>query len=420
MLRPAPIALSLLAALLPAMAVARPAAHHSAPAPSGYRVDRVVLLIRHGIRAPLDGEAAAAPLADQPFPQWDTPPSQLTPHGAQALALVAGYARTRLIGQGLLPARGCPLPGHVALWTNSKSRTIASGQALAQGLAPGCPLPVDHRPEGIADPLFDALEAQAVPFDAPAAAASINAQLNGGAALLAGMDKAVATMTRVLGCHRPCPIATLPNRIVPSADGKGLSLTGPIDLASGTAQVFLLQYAQGMPLSQVGWGRANAADIATMSPLHARLFDVFARSAYMAPRVGGLIARRIATTLTVREAPDVTVLVGHDNTIAAVTALIGTQFQLPGYGRNDPPIGGGLLFERLTERHTGRHLLRLSYLAQTPDQARQLRPLPQTGTGQPLHRLSLGRCGTTCTPARFAALIARQTAALPPAPGMDR
>lgn len=402
------LALCLLAALIPAMAIARPAPDKT----PRYRVDRVVLLIRHGIRAPLDGEAAAAPLADQPFPHWDTPPSQLTPHGAQALGRLADYERARLVRQGLLPAGGCPQAGSIAIWTNSKSRTIASGQALAQGLAPGCPLAVDHLPEGQADPLFDALDTPAVPFDARAAAASINAELDNGRALMVGMGPAVATIERVLGCRAPCPISTQPNRIAPSADGKGLSLAGPIDLASGTAQVFLLQYTEGMPLTQVGWGRASAADIATISPLHARLFDVFARSAYMAPRVGGLIARRIAATLTAPQAPAFSVLVGHDNTIAAVTALIGTGFTLPGYGRNDPPIGAGLLFERLTDTRTGRQLLRLSYLAQTPDQARRLLPLPQAGAGAPLHPLSLGRCGTACTPAGFAQLIARQTRVL--------
>jgi 4-phytase/acid phosphatase len=138
--RPARITLSLAACLavaLPAWAAARP--DSARPSAGRYRVDRVVLLIRHGIRAPLDGEAAAAPLADQPFPRWNTPPSQLTPHGAQALERLASYMRTRFVGQGLLPGGGCPQSGQLAIWTNSKSRTIASGQALAQGSRPVAP-----------------------------------------------------------------------------------------------------------------------------------------------------------------------------------------------------------------------------------------------------------------------------------------
>ncbi len=125
-------------------------------------------------------------------------------------------------------------------------------------------------------------------------------------------------------------------------------------------------------MQRVGWGRASAKDIQAMSLLHARLFDVFARSAYMAPRVGGLIARAIATDLSQPKAPAVRVYVGHDNTIAAVTAILGVHFTMPGYGADDPPIGGGLLFERLTDRRTHNHVIRLSYVAQTPSAARHL------------------------------------------------
>ncbi|MFV3460590.1 hypothetical protein ACNJEG_21090, partial [Mycobacterium tuberculosis] len=73
-----------------------------------YTVDRAVMLIRHGIRAPLEGEAAAAPLARAPFPQWDTAASHLTPHGAAALRILAQFERGRLLRQGLLPTGRCP------------------------------------------------------------------------------------------------------------------------------------------------------------------------------------------------------------------------------------------------------------------------------------------------------------------------
>lgn len=405
--RPAVAALGLLAALFATPLAARPQ----------YRVDRAVLLIRHGVRAPLSGEAAAARFAPQPFAAWATPESRLTPHGAAALSALARYERGRLLQQGLLPRTGCPAEGQLAVWTNSVSRTIASGQALAEGLAPGCAVTIAHRPESEKDPLFDALEAGAVPFEATAAAASINAELDGGTRLMRGTGPAVQVMERVLGCdHAPkgCDFAAMPNTIAPSSDGRGLTLSGPIDLTSGTAQVFLLQYAEGFAPDRVGWGRASAADIATMSLLHARLFEVFARSHYMAPRVGGLIARQIASAFTSKNGPTVKLFVGHDNTIAAVTALLGTHFQLPGYGADDPPIGGGLLFERLTDRATGRHRVRLSYLAQTPEQVRQLSVLGTAGQGAPIHPLAMAQCPGACSLERFDSVIADATALLGP------
>jgi 4-phytase/acid phosphatase len=360
-----------------------------------YQVERVVMLIRHGVRAPLDGEAAAAKYASEPFPAWNTPASALTPHGAEALRLLAGSERRRLIGQGLLPHLGCPSQGTIRVWTNSKSRTINSGRALADGLAPKCPIAVEHKPEGQPDPLFDAIEANAVQFDAKDAAASINRELDDGRALMRGADKGFATMARVLGCDHastPCKFGTMANRIEVSPDGKGIRLSGAVDLTSGTAQVFLLQYAEHFPANRVGWGRATSADIAAMSPLHARLFDVFARSRYMAPRVGGLIAQRIMTTLDANDAGKIQLFVGHDNTIAAVTALLGVHFHLPGYGYDDPPIGGGLIFERVLDRRTGQRRIRLAYLAQTPDQIRALEALPR----QTLQFLPIPNCEISC------------------------
>lgn len=396
--------LALAAGLLASRSDARPV----------YRVDRVVMLIRHGIRAPLDGEAAAARFAAAPFPSWTTPASRLTPHGAAALRRLAQFERARLLRQGLLPTTECPDARGLTIWTNSVSRTIASGHALAEGLAPGCSVTISHRPEGDKDPLFDALEAGAVPFQAQQAADSIDAELDGGTALMRGAAPAFRTMARTLGCDRQapaCDFAATRNRIAPSADGKGITLSGAIDLTSGTAQVFLLQYAEGFPMAKIGWGRASAQDIQTMSLLHARLFDVFARSRYMAPRVGGLIARDIAAALTDRDAPAVRVYVGHDNTIAAVTALLGVHFRMPGYGADDPPIGGGLVFERVTEQTTGRHFVRLSYLAQTPDQARTLGRL-NNAKDDPLHPLAIARCGRPCSLAQFNSVIIKATAIL--------
>lgn len=397
---------------IPFLAVAAAMAMASSAAPAReLAVERAVLLQRHGVRAPLAEEAGGARLATRSFPIWSTPPSVLTPHGAEAARLLAGFDRARFVTAGLLPARGCPKPGTIRIWANITQRTIATGHAVAEGLAPGCSLAVDHLPEGRKDPLFDATESDKVQFDANDAAASINRELDDGRALSVGQGPALATMATILGCDRapkPCDLSAMPNRIAASKEGNWLTFEGPIALSSGTAQVFLLQYAEGLPLDQVGWGRADAARIEQVSRLHALLFDVYARSRYMAPRVGGLLARRIVADLEGSTAARISLLVGHDNNIAAVTALMGVHFRLPGYGQDDPPIGGGLLFEKVRDRATGKRFVRLFYQAQTPDQVRNLTPL-DGATPPSWLPLAMPFCGgrTLCPAARFAAGLRR-------------
>ena len=350
--------------------------------PAGpFKVERTVMLYRHGIRAPLPGEAAVDAYAHPPWPVWSTPSSLLTPHGREAARLMGAYDRQRLSHLGLTAANGCPAPGAVAIWTNTAQRTIASGEAFAEGFAPGCGLAVGHQPLDTEDPLFHPLEAKAVEFEAADAVAAITAENGGPAALVAPYAGKIREMERVLGCDRarpPCDIASARTGLAPSADGGGLALDGPISILSGTAQVFMLQYAEGLPLDQVGWGRATPRTLEDVSRLHALLFDIHARPRYMARRIGGPMARRISGILAARDAPAVNVFVGHDNNIAALASLIGAHFKMDGYGQDDPPIGGALELQVLVDAQ-GRRFVAAYYEAQTPDQLRNLTPLSLAG-----------------------------------------
>ncbi|MCE4553459.1 histidine-type phosphatase [Roseateles cellulosilyticus] len=349
---------------------------------SPLQLERVVMLWRHGLRAPLPTEAAAEPRAGEAWPSWSTPASLLTPHGRAALALSGQYQRTMLQAADLLPAQGCPAPGQVFVWANTVDRTVASGEVLAGALTPGCATPVQHLPMDQTDPLFNPIEAGAVDFDAAEAVRVIDRETGGVQALVAPEGEAVRAMQRVLGCddRRPearCTLQTGEAALRPGADGRGLAMRGPIDVASGTAQVLALQYAEGLPMTEVGWGRARMTEIASVSRLHALLFEVYARPSYMAQRIAGPLSARLLQLLLSADAPAVSLLIGHDNNIAALTALLGVGFQFPGYGRNDPPVGSVLLLERLRDPASGRRYLRVRYEAQSLDQLRELAPLTQ-------------------------------------------
>ncbi|WP_045729208.1 histidine-type phosphatase [Xanthomonas sp. GPE 39] len=361
----------LIAATLAAQA--RPAVK-VAPAPK-LQVEQVWMLFRHGVRAPLPGEAAAATLAPQPWPVWTTPPSLLSAHGRAAVKLSGDYTRQWLLRDAVLPAHGCPAQSTVSVYANTDQRTIASAQILAEALAPGCKLQVGHQAEGSDDPLFRPVEAGAVDFDATAAVASIQRQTGGPAALLAPYAKELQTMQQILGCTQACDFVHMPSSLTPGGNGRSLALHGPLDLTSGTAEVFILQYTEGLPLDQVGWGRATLERLGMVSRLHALLFEIYARPQYMAARAGAPLARRVLDTLGVADAPRVSVLVASDTHIAALSGLLDLHFHLPGYGRDDAPPGGALVLEQLRDLRSGQHYVRVRYQAQSLDQLRALTPL---------------------------------------------
>ncbi|PPU94371.1 histidine-type phosphatase [Xanthomonas albilineans] len=339
------------------------------------QVEQVWMLFRHGVRAPLPGEAAAAALAPQPWPVWTTPPSLLTAHGRAAVKLSGDYTRQWLLRDGVLPGHGCPAQATVSVYANTDQRTIASAQILAETLAPGCKLQVDHRGEGSDDPLFRPVEAGAVDFDAAAAVASIQRQTGGPGALLAPYAKELQTMQQILGCASACDFVRMPSSLTPGRNGRSLALHGPLDLTSGTAEVFILQYTEGLPLDQVGWGRATPERLGMVSRLHALLFDIYARPQYMAARAGAPLAHRVLDTLGVADAPRLSVLVASDTHIAALSGLLDLHFHLPGYGRDDAPPGGALVLEQLRDLRSGQRYVRVRYQAQSLDQLRALTPL---------------------------------------------
>ncbi|USJ01718.1 histidine-type phosphatase [Xanthomonas prunicola] len=375
------------------------------------QLERVVVVFRHGVRAPLQGEAAAAHYADQPWPQWSTPASLLTPHGRKGVRLSGEYLRQWLVQHALLPSSGCPANGSMSVWANTDQRTIDSGALLADALAPGCGIVAGHREAGSNDPLFRPIEAGTVPFDAAAAVASIRQQTGGPAALLQGHAAELQALQQILGCTQtPCDFAQMPSTLAPSVNGRGLALGGPIDLTSGTGEVLLLQYAEGLPLSQVGWGRATPERLAQVSRLHALLFDIYARPHYMASRSGAPLAREVLQRFGDAQAPKISLFVGSDTHIAALSGLLGVHFHLPGYGADDPPPGGALLLG-LWRQPDGTRVVRARYLAQSLDQLRTLAPLDLAHP--PLQQqLALGLCAPTqrmaCPLPEFAKALEQQ------------
>lgn len=331
------------------------------------------MVMRHGVRAPIAGEVPPDTRTSAPWPHWPVAESRLTPHGAAAIALQARAERAWLTNRGLVGASGCPAASAVRIWTNTADRTIATGEAFAQGFAPGCALAVDHRGAGEVDPLFEPLRAHPAGFDATVAVADIKRFVGGIDRLSERQRPALRVLDRVLGCGGSggCDPGGAAD-VVPAADGFGIDLSGPVRTASGTAQVLLLEYVEGLPLSEVGWGRADADTIRRLGALHAALFDVFTRSPYMSSYQAGPLGRHILATIAERGGPKVEILVGHDTNVTALAAVLRVALIAPGYAVGDVAPGGALVLEILRDRHSARRFVRLSLHSQAPGTIRTL------------------------------------------------
>lgn len=343
------------------------------------QLERVVLLYRHGVRSPLPGEIQLDEVNGKPWPTWSQAPSELTGHGISGAIQMGRYDRQRLAALKLFPAKGCPEASSLWFWANTDQRTIASAQALAQGFAPDCPISIGHQAPGSEDPLFHPIEAGSVGWSAHDAVASIHAQTGGPNALTASHADDLAAMAQVMGCNanttQPlCDANTWRGNLAVSPDQKQIVLTGPIATTSGTAEAMLMAYAEGKPLSDVGWGRADASRLEQLSRLHSLLFDIYARPDYMAQRVAAVMSKHLVSTLQDPQAPRLYVLVGSDNNIVALASVLGIHFKMPGYGQDDPPIGGALGMEVWRDAADHR-FVRVFYQAQTLTQLRMLEPI---------------------------------------------
>lgn len=378
--------------------------------PPGLSVDRVVLLMRHGVRPPTKAQPMPAGVAADPWPNWPVAPGWLTLHGAEAVGRLGSWDGARLRRLGVLPATGCPMAGAVTVVADSDQRTIATADAWLAALAPGCSIPNRHRPQGEDDPIFSAIEQGQGGYDPAAADAGVAAEVGpGGIAAVEARHRALLVSLDGILCGTAktgCGVSGEPSSIAPAAAGKRPKLGGALDRASTAAQILLLEYGEGKPMAEVGWGRATARDIAALSAFHALEFRLLARPRTVAAANLSGIAPVLRAGLTGSAA--VTLVSGHDTNVANLGGLLDVHWQVPGIAADDPAPGGAIVLERLRDAK-GALYVRALYRSQTLDQIRSATAL---GADAPYRAvLAIPGCDARgikglCTLAQFEAKLA--------------
>ena len=226
----------------------------------GLKLERVVMMMRHSIRPPTKRVATPAGTTAQPWSAWNTPYGELTPRGAEGARLMGVYYRTFLSARGLLPRDGCAAGGEVVALASSKQRAIKTAEMFVEGLQPGCGVKVDYPDSEDNDAIFHPSEG----IDGDIALQAALRQKPGLAAEPRLRAAEFAVLQRVLGCDPAtkagCDIAKRPSHLE-AAKNDTPEMEGALSVASTASQTVLLEYVEGKPMSEVGWGRASKADI---------------------------------------------------------------------------------------------------------------------------------------------------------------
>jgi len=346
--------------------LAASAAASSAPA-AVWRIDRVVVVMRHGIRPPTKAEPLPAGLAPAPWPAWDVGWGELSRHGERAVALLGAFDRS--VYAGLL-GTGCPAIRAVA---DTDQRTVRTAEVYVAALLPGCTTSVEHKAEGERDPRFSPFDGTSPLTNASVAAAANAALPQGGAARL-DQDLASdwATIDHILDCRAAPCIAAKPT--VVSASGGRVKLSGALAAGGSFSETLALEYADGQPLAQVGWGRATRDMITRLLELHAWEFAVTARPPAIARAGAAPLLGEVASALSAPDAPVFSLFVGHDGNLALIGGALGLHWQATQFAPDDPPPGGALIFERWTDG-AGRYRMAVRFRSQSLDEMRDLIPL---------------------------------------------
>lgn len=358
------------------------------------RLRFVVYLSRHGVRSPTDDPGRYDAYSSAPWPKWSVRPGYLTAHGFELMKLFGAYDRARFAQEGLFVSDGCANASQITILADSDQRTRETAEALAEGMFPGCQVTVHARPEGEPDPLFHSLHAGVGKSDPALMLAAIEGRIDGSVSNLTAMyHPQLETLDRVLaGCDR-VP-ATNPKRIsifdVPLAhaeDAKDHSakLRGPLSVGSSMAETLLLEYAEGMKGSDLGWGCLDEKKLREIMQLHTAHVDYTERTPLIARMDASNLLDHILSALRQsaegkpisnalgKSGDRALFLVGHDTNIATVAALLGLHWSID-QRHDDTPPGGSLIFE-LWRSPMGVDYVRVYYTAQTLQQMRETQTL---------------------------------------------
>ena len=341
-----------------------------------------LIVSRHGVRSPTWDTARLNEYSTQPWPDWGVAPGELTPHGHAGVKLMGAYYRAWLSHSGLFSADDCQDAGRIYIRVDAGQRTRETGRAFAESLLPGCEIPVAMEAAG-RDPLFGGVGKA----DPELAGKAVRERLGPPQAVLTNYAPAFDTLTSLLtggGTAHRALMGAAPDE---GGDGGRADVPAPLGTASTLSEVFLLEYAEGMPQSALGWGRLTREKLLQVMELHSVYADLARRAPYLARARGSNLLAHILASLEQAESAKpvagalgqpgsaLAILAGHDTNLSNLSGMLDLSWRLPGQAPDDTPPESALIFSLWREGSGGEWFVRLEFLSPSLDQMRHLEPL---------------------------------------------
>jgi len=349
--------------------------------PNDYELSQVLVVSRHGLRAPLtDGDNILTQATPLKWPHWNTDAGLLTTKGGALEVFMGSYFKDWLVDTELVEKNGCS--DSLFVYTNTMPRTIATGQFFMDGAFPGCRVNINTQSDMTArDPLFY----QSIKNDSESFVKN-NTDTIHHFIQASDLNASYAQLEKIIdyknsfNCktQNQCQLSVEEN-IVNLDAGKEPSIAGPLNKSFLMVDAFILQDYEGFPQGDIAWGKIKNDD--EWKSL-AKLRNGYIEAAYLQPEV----AKNIITPLLTKvdsllpekmsaDDKQINVIVGHDTSVGPLLkAMEFNEYELPGQYEKTP-IGGKLVFQRWTDKKTDKEYLKVEYIYQTAEQMRNLTEL---------------------------------------------
>jgi len=359
---------------------------------------QVIIFGRHGVRTPVVPNTVLDKFSLQPFPEFAVSGvSVLTPNGATNETNLGGYFRLWLTQQGLLTGNDSADVNLVYFRAPGIPLITDTAKAFWTGMLPAAGSPKIDVPPG-SDPLFAPVAAGVAMLDYQMAVAAVNGRLGDNPQSLASAYAPELALTRSVLFHYPVSETPVPATPAGKIDVTDF-ISSPIVVTAGSSaspvslgglnnviygiDPFVMEYADGMPASEVGWGQLTTGGISQTFRLYNLALDLEYRTPYLARVQSSNVASHVVRSLVqaatgnpmtgALASPNtkVIVLIAANTNIAGLAGLFHLDWLLPGYQADVSAPSGALVFELRQSQSTGEYIVRASYVAQTMDQLRK-------------------------------------------------